>query len=140
MVSLGMDLAILCYVEMKIAPTAEQMPFGCFHFTQRINCGYPPPSTLHPYRSVCGTGVANKKLSRMAGYSASYLFNFAVCSLIYSACLFFSNLSHALLDFSETCVILYLMYTLAIFRLILLLDITPEHTYFMQQSKRFHSS
>ena len=52
-----MDLAFVCYVELKIDA------IWCFHFTWRISlplCGFPPPPTLHPYRSVCGIGVASK--------------------------------------------------------------------------------
>ena len=34
-----------------------------------------PPSTLSPYRSARGIDYPCKKLSKMAGYSASYPFN-----------------------------------------------------------------
>ena len=33
------------------------------------------PITLHPYRNACGIGYTIKKLSKMAGNSASYPFN-----------------------------------------------------------------
>ena len=55
----------------------------------------------------------------------------AVCELVYLVYLFFSYLSHALLDLSKTGTTFYLMHTLqatAIFRIILSLNIIPEHT------------
>ena len=66
------------------------------------------------------------------------LHGFAVCGLTYSACLFSSYLSHALLDVSETCYILYLMHTLQAWQF------TDYNSYFRGyftwQGKRFHNS
>ena len=60
------------------------------------------------------------------------LHGLAVCGSTYSIGLLFSYLNHAYLDFSKTGDIFYLIHTLqmatAIFRLILLFNITPEHT------------
>ena len=60
------------------------------------------------------------------------LHGMAVCDLTYSVCLLFSYLSYVLLDYSETCVIIYLMYTLEVQKfsdfIILLLNIAPECT------------
>ena len=69
-----MDLAVLCYVEPKLAPTDG------IQFRRTFNPplhGSPPPLTfhpitlhpitLHPYRSACGIGVASKKTIKNGG-------------------------------------------------------------------------
>ena len=60
------------------------------------------------------------------------LHGLAVCGSTYSICLLFSYLNHAYLDFSKTGDTFYLIHTLqiatAIFRFILLFNITPEYT------------
>ena len=73
LVRLDTDLAVLCVMWSR--NYHQLMPFDCFQFAHTINLplhGSPPPPTLHPYRSAC---VANKKLSKLAGNSASYPFN-----------------------------------------------------------------
>ena len=54
----------VCDVEVKMVPMDGIWPLlACL------------PSTLPPYRSASGIAYASKKLSKMVGNSASYLFN-----------------------------------------------------------------
>ena len=49
-----------------LAGFSEDVPFAC-HFVATL-----PPPTLPSCRSATGIGYASKKLSKMAGNSASY--------------------------------------------------------------------
>ena len=76
LVSLAMDLATLC--DTWRCKWHQWMPFGFFSedvaVARHIVATRPPP-TLPPCRNASGIDYPSKKLSKMAGYSASYSFN-----------------------------------------------------------------
>ena len=52
-----MDLAVLCYVEPKLAPIDAIWLFSVQMYPSPATLWLP---TLHPYRSTCGIGIARK--------------------------------------------------------------------------------
>ena len=68
----------MCYVEPK---QHQLMPFGCFQFRRTLNPPLrdSPIPMLHPYKSAYGIGVASKKLSKMAGSSATVAIHSTAC-------------------------------------------------------------
>ena len=73
LMSLAMDLTSLC--DMWRWKWRQLMPFGWFLWRRSLCLplrGYPPTPTLPPCRSATDIGYASKKLSKMAGNSASY--------------------------------------------------------------------
>ena len=95
-----MDLAVLCdmYVDVQMAPMDAIWLFSVLAYPLPATCGYMsafhpvgvlvvlatpvnqfmathPPPTLLPYSNASGIGYGIKKLSKMAGNSASYPLN-----------------------------------------------------------------
>ena len=65
-----MDLAMFCDSLSAMEPPVAHFTLKSAELSCNLPlCGSPPPATLHPYISACGIA---KKLSKMAGNSASY--------------------------------------------------------------------
>ena len=64
---------MVCGAENSISE--YYLAFSSFHRAFVLHFVAPISPNTHPYISACGIGYASKKLSKMAGNSASYPFN-----------------------------------------------------------------
>ena len=71
----GLISCFVCYVELQIAQPNAIWLFSVCMKDYPATMWLPTTPTLHPHKSACGIGVVSKKLSKMAGSSASYSFN-----------------------------------------------------------------